>query len=103
MMKNDDKGDSSFTENEDNLDYLRLSMESANDTYQNAVKNLSDMQEKYRKQKKNMLLVRRQSISCIVQGMIGRIYTTVLMLKAIYWNKCRVFKVEKILFLNIHQ
>ena len=40
-MKNGDKGNSSCTENKDNLDGLNLSMASYNDKYHNAVKNLS--------------------------------------------------------------
>ena len=54
MVKNGDKGNSSYTENEDNLDDLKLSMASANDKYQNSVKKLSAMQENYKKQKKKM-------------------------------------------------
>ena len=54
MVKNGDKGNSSYTENEDNLDDLKLSMASANDKYQNPVKKLSAMQENYKKQKKKM-------------------------------------------------
>ena len=71
-MKNSDKGNSACTDNEDNLYDLRLGMESANDKYKNAVKKLSDMQENYKKQNKNVLLVRRQSRSCVVQGNIGK-------------------------------
>ena len=61
-------------------------MASDNAKYHNTVKKLSAMQEKYRKQKKNVLLVRTQLGSSVVQGMIGRIYTTVLMLKPIHWK-----------------
>ena len=53
-MKNGDKGNSSCTENEDNLVDLRLNIAPANDKYQNAFKNLSTMQEKYKKKKKKM-------------------------------------------------
>ena len=82
MTKNCDKGNYSCTENEDNISNLKLSMESSNDKYQNAVKKLSAMQENYNKQKKNVLLVRRQSKSCVVQRTIGGIYATALMLKS---------------------
>ena len=65
---------------------MKLSMESSNDKYQNAVKKLSSMLEKYKNQNKYVLLVRRQSIICVLQGMIEIIYTTVFMLKSIHWK-----------------
>ena len=89
--------------NEDNLEDLKLSMVPDNDKYHNAVNKLSTTQENYNKQKKNVLLVRRQARSCVVKGVIGGIYMTVLMLKLIHWNKYRVFKVEKMFLLNINQ
>ena len=62
-------------------------MASDNAIYHNTVKKLSAMQEKYKKQKKNVLLVRTQLGSSVVQGMIGKTYTAVLMLESIHWNK----------------